>query len=288
MGMQHIQWTLAALIVITTGWTTSTFAQVTRSFTEPYQHSEVSAAELGIVDTIDVKVGAAVQANQVLGRLNSGVLIESRRLAQHRAESTARVDAARADLKLKQTMYENLQPLLSAGHANPSEVDRSKTEYEQAQAAFRIAADEMTEAKIELARIDAQLRQRQIRSPIDGIVVDIHRRPGEYLPSNDPRFATVVDISKLRARFFVATEFAQRLRRGDSIEVLIGGEKARTAAAIEFVSPITDAQSGTVRLDVLIDNLDHRLRSGVVCRLANAANQGEPELASGRPSRREN
>ncbi len=75
----------------------------------------------------------------------------------------------------------------------------------------------MIEAKIELARIDAQILQRQIRSPINGIVIDIHRRPGEFLPSNDPRFATVVDISKLRSRFFVSTKFAQQPANGDPI-----------------------------------------------------------------------
>ncbi len=244
-------------------------AQVTKTFTEPYQRIDVSAAELGIVDTVNVNVGDAVTKGQLLGQLNVGVLLESRRLAKHRAESTARADAARADLKLKQTMYENLEPLLRSGHANPSEVDRSKTEYEQALAALRITEDEMVEAKIELARIDAQILQRQIRSPIDGTVIDIHRRPGEYLPSNDPRFATVVDISKLRARFFVDTQFAQPLRKDEPITVLIGKARTRTPAVIEFVSPITESESATVRVDLLIDNAKLQLRSGVVCELAD-------------------
>ena len=257
------------LLAIAIIMSSSAQAQITRSFTEPFQRSEVSAAELGIVESVDVRVGDSVQANQLLGQLNSGVLIESRRLAQHRAESTAKVDAAEADLKLKQKMYENLKPLLLEGHTNPTEVDRAKTEYEQARASFRVASDETTEAKIELSRIEAQIRQRQIRSPIDGIVVDIHRRPGEYLPSSDPRFATVVDISKLRARFFVDTVVAQRLRRGDTLDVLIGAQQRRSVSVIEFVSPITESQSGTVRIDVLIDNIDQQLRSGVTCRLVD-------------------
>jgi RND family efflux transporter MFP subunit len=259
---------------------TTAQAQVTTTFTEPYERIEVSAAELGIVQSVDVTVGDAVTRDQLLGQLDSGVLHESRRLAQHRAESTARIDAARADLKLKQGMYENLQPLLRSGHANPTEVDRSKTEYEHAQAALQIAGDEMAEAKIELARIDAQIRQRQIRSPIDGIVVDIHRRPGEYLQSNRPQFATVVDISKLRIRFFVSTRYAQQLRKGETIDVLIGADRFKTAANIEFVSPITESQSGTVRLDLLVDNARHQLRSGVICQLADDDQARDPGLAN--------
>lgn len=257
----------SAAVLLTLALPFTANAQVTRTFTEPYERIDVSPAELGIVDTVNVKVGDTVSKGQLLGQLNIGVLLESQRLARHRAESTARVDAARADLRLKRTMYDNLEPLLRSGHANPSEVDKSRTEYEHAQAALRIADDEMVEAKIEVARIEAQILQRQIRSPIDGTVIDIHLRPGEFLPSNDPQFATVVDISKLRARFFVDTETAQPLRKGDTISVLIGKNATRIPAVVEFVSPITESESGTVRVDLLIDNHQLRLRSGVVCEL---------------------
>lgn len=242
-------------------------AQVLRTFTEPYERIDVSAAELGIVDSVEVRTGERVRRGQLLGRLNNGVLLESYRLAESRAKSTARLDAARADLKLKESMYQKLASLLQTGHANPAELERSKTEYEQAEAAFRLAGDEAAEAKIELARIAAQIRQREIRSPIDGLVIDLHRKPGEYLPANDPRFATVVDVSKLRSRFFIATDFAEQLRSGQVVELLIGTAKQRSSATIEFVSPITESESGTVRLDVLLENSTARWRSGVPCRL---------------------
>jgi len=240
-------------------------AQVLRTFTEPYERIEVSAAELGIVESVNVRVGEVVKKDQLLGQLNSGILIESQRLARRRAESTARVDAAQADLRLKKSTYAKLEPLLRSGHANPSELERSKTEYEQAEAAVRLAGDEQAEAAIELARIEAQLRQRQIRSPMEGIVVDLHRKPGEFLPANDPRFGTVVDVSRLRSRFFVSTKTASKLSRGMKVTLLIGSQQSRASALVEFVSPITDSESGTVRIDVVIDNRTQRWRSGIAC-----------------------
>jgi multidrug efflux pump subunit AcrA (membrane-fusion protein) len=138
-----------------------------------------------------------------------------------------------------------------------------------------MAGDEIAEAKIELARIEAQLRQRQIRSPIDGIVIDIHRKRGEYLAANDPRFVTVVDVSRLRSRFFVSTEFAEALERGAPVELFVGAKRARMKAQIEFVSPITESESGTVRVDVLIDNAQQKWRSGVVCELAGCPEQAD-------------
>ena len=260
--------TLTVLLLLVVATTAE--AQVTRSFTEPFEQIEVSAAELGIVEEVAVKVGDNVSAGQLLGQLNSGVLRESRRLAEHRAKSTARLDAARADMELKQKMLTNLDPLLKSGHANPTEVDRSKTEFEQARAAVDVATEESIEAKIELSKIEAQILRRQIRSPIDGIVVDLHRKPGEFLPSSEPQFATVVDISKIRARFFVGTSYGESLRAGDHVAVLIGSSQVKATATIEFVSPITDSESGTVRIDLIVDNEDGSFRSGVVCVLVDA------------------
>ena len=247
-----------------------------QTFTEPYERIDVSAAELGIVDTVNVREGELVSQGQLLGELNNSVLRETRRLAERRATSTARLDAARADLKLKETMYRKLAPLLKSGHANAAEIERSKAEYEQAEAAFRLAGDEAEEAKIELSRIEAQIRQRQIRSPIDGIVIDIHRKPGEYLPANDPRFATVVDVSRLRSRFFVSTELAVQLRRGQTVQLLVGAKQRPSSGTIEFVSPITESESGTVRLDILIENAPRRWRSGVPCRFVPPGVTAEP------------
>jgi RND family efflux transporter MFP subunit len=246
---------------------TNATAQVTVSFTEPFEQIDVSAAEFGLIQRIDVHEGQTVRSGGLLGELDIRVLQESRRLAKQRSESTARINAARADLSLKKSHYDKLAPLLLEGHANQSEIERAKSEYDQAFAALQLAEEESVEANIELARIEAQLSQRQIRSPIDGTVIEVHRRPGEYLSNNDPRFATVVQLNRLRARFFIATNLAVMLKQGDTVSVRIADVQRSVPANVEFVSPITDSQSGTVRVDVLIDNEEQQYRSGISCEL---------------------
>ncbi|MCA9217351.1 MAG: efflux RND transporter periplasmic adaptor subunit, partial [Planctomycetales bacterium] len=238
-------------------------AQVTISFTEPKQTIEVSAAEFGLIQRVEVREGESVKANQLLGELENRVLLEARRLAKQRAESTARIDSARADLKLKQTHYDKLSPLLKEGHANASEIERAKSEYDRAVAAFRLSEEESAEAEIELAKINAQLAQRQIRSPIDGTVIEIHRRPGEYLSNIDPKLATIVQLDELRVRFFPSTDSASRLKKGDKLPLRIENINHDVTGIVEFVSPITDSQSGTVRVDLLIDNSKREYRSGM-------------------------
>jgi hypothetical protein len=43
--------------------------------------------------------------------------------------------------------------------------------------------------------------------------------------------------------------------------------KRRAVGQVEFVSPVTDAESGTVRVKVLLKNTDGQYRSGVRCEI---------------------
>ena len=268
----------AAAVVLSYGAHAS--GQVTVSFTEPLERIDVAAGEFGLIQSVVVREGQCVSSGELLGTLDNRVLLESQRLAKQRSESTARIEAARADLALKQSHYNKLTPLLREGHANQSELERAKSEYAGALASFQLAEEESVEAKIEFARIEAQLRQREVRSPIDGTVIEVHRRPGEYLSNTDPKFATIVRLDQLRVRFFITTEQALSLKEGDLIPVRMKHVDQDVTAAIEFVSPITDSQSGTVRIDVLINNRSRQHRSGIACELV-LDNQSGPNGVRG-------
>ena len=91
---------------------TALCAQVTRTFTEPYEEIELSAAETGIIQSIPVKEGQRVSASELIGSLDTRVLQESKRLAKQRASSTAKAEAAQADLTIKRQLHNNLSQLL--------------------------------------------------------------------------------------------------------------------------------------------------------------------------------
>ncbi len=261
---------------------TALCAQVTRTFTEPYEEIELSAAETGIIQSIPVKEGQRVSASELIGSLDTRVLQESKRLAKQRASSTAKAEAAQADLTIKRQLHNNLSQLLRSGQANPNEVQKAQSELSQAEAAYRLATEEAIENKIEVDRINAQIAQREIRSPIDGVVLVLHRKKGEYVSSSKPEFATIVQLSKLRARFFITTAQAETLKTGSKVNAVIGRKRTPVSATVEFVSPVTDAQSGTVRMDVAIDNRRGELRAGVLCELLMSGSQPTPRGTASR------
>ena len=160
--------------------------------------------------------------------------------------------------------YETLKPLLESGHANPAEVKQAEAELNAAIAEWEIAREKMAEQQIEVQQIEARLNQRNIRSPVDGTIVEIHRKNGESITSSEQGFATIVRLDSLRVRFYLLSSLIRKLRKGMNVHVRLDDGQV-VKAEIGFISPVIDPKSGTARVDVLLENHSGRFQSGTVC-----------------------
>ena len=239
--------------------------RVTRSFTEPIQRSVVASTETGVIKTARVQEGDRVQAGDELAALNHEVLQQEKRLAIARGQSTATRDAARSRVRIVRGQKEKLEALISGGHVNSFEVEQKTTEYENAIAELKIAEDELGMNQIEVDRIEAQIRQRIIVSPIEGVVTEIHKQLGEHVSSNEPEYATIVRVDQLKVRFYHDAKTLSQVHVGSEITVLVGESRLSTPATVTFVSPVIDPDSGTGRMDVVIENQNRKISSGTVC-----------------------
>ncbi len=240
-------------------------AQITSTFTEPFEQCEVAATESGVVLEIRVTEGTIVKKGDVLGVLNDGVFQEAEKLAKLRAESVVRIRSAEAIQRLKKQQLDNLIKLSEKGHANPAEIDQASIQYETALSEVEMAKELQLESKIELEKLRAEIEQRIIRSPIDGIVTKIHKDLGEYVAASDPVFCTVVRLDKLRANFYLEEKMIAGIRAGDVLQVSIGDNKRPENATVLFRSPIIDPKSSTGRIEVEINNAKSEIMSGVKC-----------------------
>ena len=238
---------------------------VTKSFTEPIEKSIVASTENGVVQTVHVREGDQVSAGEQLAELNHGVLIQAKRQAVARSKSTAKRDAAKSRFQMIMAQKQVLEGLISEGHVNKYEVQQKTTEYNNAVAEYREAEDELVMNRIEVDRIEAQIQERIIKSPIDGVVVKIHKQPGEHLSTNEPQYATVVRIDKLKSKFYLKADVLNRTQIGETVEVYVGEERRNLKATVAYVSPVIDPDSGTGRIEVELDNPNQRLQSGTVC-----------------------
>ena len=239
--------------------------RITKSFTEPIEKSVAASAETGIIVESFVKEGDRVEVGDPLASINQAVLQESLRIAIARSESTARLDAATAQLQMLGSQLEAVESLVNGGHTNKFEVEQKKSEHQTAYAELRTAQDEMKLNKLEVDRIRAQIKDRVVVSPIAGVVTEIHKQLGESISNNEPQYATVVRVDELKVRFYLDFKTLKSTKVGDSVTLLVGAGKRSTPAVVTYVSPIIDPDSGLGRLDVKIDNRDLEIQSGIIC-----------------------
>lgn len=242
--------------------------ETVEGFIEPNQRIEISSAsDPATVKEIFVREGDHVQPGELMATLNTSVLEASLVIAQKRAAMHGRLEAAQAELDLRADRLHKLMRLRSEGHASPAELERAKADHAVAKAQWELTKEELELAKLECHLIEAQIQERRFESPIQGLVVEVLREPGEITSLGDPRLLTVVQLDPLRVKFPVSVRAALGLKAGAAVTLELPEIEATCAAVIEVVSPVLDPKSGTVQVSCLVQNAEGKFRSGMRCLL---------------------
>lgn len=236
---------------------------------KPYQSIEISTTERGNIEEMIVKVGQEVKAGDPLMKLDAKLLEANLAIAKAQAENIGKVTAAEADRKLNQDRFDIVAKLRRSGTTNSAEYERQKALLAVSEANVIVAEEESEVAKLQLARAEAEVEKRILRSPIDGVVVDLSKDIGEaVLGSVSEVLAQVVEVKRLRARAHVPFQLTKQLKVGDSIQARIeDGEDTLATGVIEFISPLADPATGTVPVEVVFENEGTKVQSGLSAKL---------------------
>lgn len=246
-------------------------------YLEPYQSIEMNVSEAGIIGEIHVKEGGRVAEGQALLSLDNSVLDAQLAIATIQSESTASILVADADLGVAKERYEKLARLKSSGTAHSGEVARAEAEVKKAEGQLSIANEEKKIAGFRVEEIEAQIERRMLRSPIDGVVLEISKEEAESATAPSPGSAIkplvqVAQIDRLKLVVHVPASLADHLKPGAAMPVRVlqqsslsldrEGSAVHATGTIEFISPVIDPSSETIRTRLVIENADGKLRSG--------------------------
>jgi len=242
---------------------------------------DVPAREAGVLSTVGVREGALVTAGALLAQMDD----TQAQLAKKRAQielDTARVEAAndvdvrfaqkstevaRAELKRASESLEKYKKSVSATELDRLrlEAERAALQVEQAEQVLKVAAltEQLKQNDLDFAT--ASLDRLTIKSPLDGMVVEVNQRPGEWVEPGEAMFR-IVRIDRLRVEGFLDAPLAVASLVGRPVVLSVVG--ARCAAAefpgkIVFVSPEVDPVNGQVRLWAEVENRTGALRPGL-------------------------
>jgi RND family efflux transporter MFP subunit len=227
---------------------------------EPINNIEVATSEVGIVREMYVKLGDFVEIGTPLGRLDQEQQIVQLREAELDAAAGGTMETARREVEFNTRRVDETSKMVTSGKGSPRELERYQLELNIALAKLRSQeeAKEISKARLDKAKL--MFRERTVLSPLSGTVVDIYREVGEYIAGNAPMLIRLIDTTKLRARFLLSNDAAERFRKMEFVDVRLANHRV-VQAKIEFIAPFENAEGHVIEMTVLIENADGMIRT---------------------------
>ncbi|MFG0268123.1 MAG: efflux RND transporter periplasmic adaptor subunit [Rhodopirellula sp. JB055] len=251
--------------VLGTGYVNTVAADEYEAFTEPYRRINVSSSEMGVITDLKVREGDEVRQGQVLAQLEDSLLRKTLEVSRAAKDAVGGKTAAEAEVVIREQQVQSYRRLSTQGNATPRELERAESDHQQALARLQSVTEELNVRALEYQRVICQLEQRRILSPADGVVVSLAKEAGEFVSPTDPVLLQLVQLDRLKAVFSVPLRRIDRLSEGQTVVVRVGGSRRPVVGTLEHISPVANAESGTIRVRVILDNQKKDLRSGVVC-----------------------
>ena len=231
---------------------------------EPYQTVELSSPVQGVLEEVLVKRGDSVKKGQVLARLKSGVEQSGVNLAKARAESMTEINVNSEKHKLGKRALERIEELYQKKLVSPNDYDEAATTVVVGELEVLLATENHYIALLELKRAKEILKLRNIVSPIDGVVVERYKSPGEFI--EDQPLLKLAQVNPLNVEVIVPLYWLRTIKKGMTVKVYpekpMGGSYK---AKVVIVDSVIDSASGTFGVRLELPNKNHRIPAGLTC-----------------------
>jgi HlyD family secretion protein len=199
---------------------------------------------------------AVAQARASLAQAQSNLAnLRQGRRPEEIAAIQASLESARAQADQAARTYDRQSDLLERGIATQATFETAETSLELARAKVaelqaNLAVAQLPARKDEIAAANAQveqaraaleqaewrLAQRSVSVPVNGIVYDIVRNPGEVAGPQAPVLSVLPD-GAVKLKLYVSESALSSLALGDELTVRCDGCAADTRAEISYISP---------------------------------------------------
>ncbi len=241
---------------------------------------DVPAEDSGALGVLHAEEGDLVEAGDRLATLDdTAATLELERaeseleVARDLASNDARIRFAEKAVAVAEAEYQRAKNSIAKFEkaVSQTELDRLRLAAEKTVIEVELAKREQHAAELE-ARVKNDVvrlarhyvERRKINAPITGIVVQVNRRPGEWVETAETVFR-MVRVNRLRAEAFVDARLVSRQMAGRRVSVSLerAGKVGQTfSGKLVFVSPEINPVNGQVRIWAEVDNPDLILQPG--------------------------
>jgi RND family efflux transporter MFP subunit len=232
---------------------------------DPEAELQLGFGAPGRISTVLVKPGDYVRTGTSLARQEDEIERIRRDLLLARLVSKHDIEAREARIALMLSKLERARTLAERDVGSAAQLEELVYEHELAKIGLQQALTDQQVREKELALAEAELERKTLTSPVDGLILEISRKQGEYAERNDPVLKLGV-LDPLRIRAFPDVAFYGKLSSDDLVKVRpYAPFEGDLEAKIIHVSPLVDPASRTFLIEAQLPNPGNRLPAGHRC-----------------------
>ncbi|MDR0714781.1 MAG: efflux RND transporter periplasmic adaptor subunit [Bacteroidales bacterium] len=217
---------------------------------EPRNEVLIKPQISGIISELRKNAGQSVRAGEVI----AVVKVIPEMVSLNSAESRVRI--AEINLKQIKTEYERQKTLFEKGVITGSEMDKVRADYDKAEEELSNAHNNLDIVRDGISRKMEQQSNTQIRSTIDGMILDIPVKVGNSVIQSNTfnDGTTIASVANMGDMIFVGkvdeTEVG-RVHAGMPIKLTIGALNDRKFdASLEYIAPKGVETNGAIQFEI--------------------------------------
>ncbi|MFZ5532210.1 MAG: efflux RND transporter periplasmic adaptor subunit [Pseudomonadota bacterium] len=220
----------------------------------------------GIVQAVSANAGDRVRKGQVLAA------ISSQGLADQRAELLA----AQKRLALARTTFEREKKLWEDKISAEQDYLQARTALQEAQIAEQNARQKL--ASLGSQKVSGDFTRYELRSPIDGVVVEKHIALGEAV-KDDATVFVIADLSTVWAEMTVYAKDLNAVKVGQKATVKAAAFDSTSSGTVFYVGSLVGEQTRTAKARIVLPNPEGVWRPGLPVNVELVAGEVEVPVA---------
>ena len=232
----------------------------------PYKVVDVSSAVSGVLDAVKVERSDWVKKGQVIATLESGIERASLALAKVRADIDSEINLSKVNLAFDEKYQARIGKLYERNVVSYKSKDEADREVELSNWEVQQAKDMKKVRKLELQRAKEQVKQKTIRAPFDGFVIQKFKTEGEYV--EDLPIVRIAQFDPLLIEAIVPMELFGKIEIGmvGLVYPELYSDDPKQAQVVA-VDRMGDAASRTFGVRLELPNPEFKIPAGLKCEM---------------------
>ena len=226
----------------------------------------------GRVERVIVNIGDTVKRGQVVAELDNDEYVQA--VAQAQADllvARAKLSEAKSALEIANREFKRTESLLKQGIASDSEFDAARQDQLAKQAQLKVAAAHVTKAESSLETANIRLGYTQVTAGWTGggehrVVAERYVDEGQTVAANAP-LLLIVELNPIVGVVFVTERDYAYLKPGQLVSLTTDAyPNDQYTGRIDRIAPVFRKSTRQARIEMTIDNPEHRLKPGMFIR----------------------